>query len=201
MKIDPRIAVLAVTVVTTTRAAAADVGPMGSGWYAAIGGGPALASFAPAGDAGVPEHLVTSATQMAVEIGYGIGRPTLRVDVALRLQELHLDVAGRYTSTTEDNAFRAGYDYLAPLLVASIATRSSSPVQIVGGLSLGTATYVSTPQGGPVSVRQIPVYGNLEAGITLRLADWLEGRAELSWLPPVSGLDVLAPQIGLRAGF
>lgn len=47
----------------------------------------------------------------------------------------------------------------------------------------------------------IPVFGTFESGMTFTLTEWLELRGGVSWVPPVENLNVLSPQLGLRAEF
>jgi hypothetical protein len=54
----------------------------------------------------------------------------------------------------------------------------------------------------PQARREVnPVFGTFEAGMAFTLTDWLELRGGVSWVPPVENLNVLAPQLGLRAEF
>jgi hypothetical protein len=176
--------------------------PPGSGIYAELNAGPVFATFLPIDPGGTDsEHLVTGASQLNFGAGYGWELPRLRLDVGVRVQHVHMAIAGNYSLETRDDDFRANYDYIAPALSASVTTRRASRVNLFAGLSLGTATFVSDKQGKPLKARQTPVFGSFEAGLVLQLTDWLDARGSILWVPPVTNLNVLAPQLGLRTRF
>jgi hypothetical protein len=198
-----RIVIAGTWLVLCPRAALAEAPPpSNSGLYVDINTGPAYATFLPIDSGGTDnEHLVTSGRQLGLGFGYGWEFSRARVDLGLRDQHLHLAVSGRYSLEVREDDFRANYDYLAPCVSASVATRLASRVNGFAGLMLGTATFFSDRQGRDLNVRQLPVFGAFEGGILIQLSDALEARAGLSWVPPVQKLNVLTPQAGLRARF
>src|SRR5262249_16942729 len=118
-----------------------------------------------------------------------------------RIQHLHLLVTGNYNLDYRDDAYRANYDYVAPLVGANVASQTASRVNAFVGFGVGTAMLFSDRQGKEFHYHQIPFYGSFEGGLLLRLTEGLEARVALSWVPPVDNLNVLTPQIGLRAQF
>jgi hypothetical protein len=167
--------------------------------YAELRGGPAFANYLPAdGGGGIPEHLVTSARQFQIGGGRGWELGAVRLDAGIRLLFLELHVAGRYSADERDDAFRASYSYLAPALTANVTTRFASRLNGFAGLSFGTAVFVSDKQGQPLRVRAGALFGMLEGGFALTIADWLEARAGIGWVPPVRDLNVVMPTLGVR---
>lgn len=184
---------LALVVLSSTASAA-------PGFFAQLGGGPAFATFYPVDEGGtVSEHLATGGSQLAIGVGHGWELGWLRLDLGLQLQHTHLSVAGRYDAEHHDDAFRAGYGYLAPELTLRASTRTGARVNPYLGLSLGTAFFLSDRQGQPLRTELIPVYGTFEGGLLFQLTDAFALSAGLAFVPPVEKLAVFAPQLGLRA--
>jgi hypothetical protein len=121
--------------------------------------------------------------------------------VGARVLHLRLAVEGRYDEEIRDSDFRASYDYLSPVVAASITPRWSLHLNPYAGLTLGTAMLVSDRKGQRARVEHIPVFGTFEAGMAFTLATWLELRGGLSWVPPVANLNVLSPQLALDGAF
>ncbi|AKU97298.1 hypothetical protein AKJ09_03962 [Labilithrix luteola] len=172
-----------------------------SGWFADVSAGPAFATYGAIDDAGISEHLATGGSAVALGAGYGFDLLPFRLDLGVRVQHYRFGVRGSYNAEKRDDSFRATYDYVFPTLTATITTKLRSRVNVLGGVSLGTATFISDPQGGSVHARQLPVYGTFEAGLELTATEWLAVRAVVAWLPPFEALNVVSPTLGLRARF
>jgi hypothetical protein len=175
--------------------------PPTSAWFAEATAGPAFATFGPVGGATENEHLVTSGSSVALGVGYGIERPWFRLDLGLRLQHIRLGLRGRFDLTHREPDFQATYDYVFPTVSATITTKLRSRVNFFGGLSLGTATFISDKLGAKASVSQIPIFGTFEGGLQLSVLDWLDVRPAISWLPPFEALNVVSTVLGVRARF
>jgi hypothetical protein len=170
-----------------------------SAFFLEVSAGPAYSRYRPVDSASdIPEHRVVEASLYGVGSGYGIELGGGRLDLGVRVSHLHLDVAGSYDLDRNDDGFRANYEFIAPAAVGRFETRFASRVDLYAGLTLGTAVLLSDRQGAAPHSELIPIFGALEAGFTLRVTDWLDGRAGVSWLPPVDQLRMLSPQLGLR---
>ena len=169
--------------------------------YAEIAAGPAFANFLPLETGEDAEHLVTHGHQTSFGAGFALGGDAFRVNVGARILHIRLAIEGRYDEETRDDEFSANYDYLGPVIAVNVTPRWSRHVNPYVGLTLGTAMLVSDRKGRRARFEHIPVFGTFEAGMAFTLTDWLELRAGVSWVPPVENLNVLAPQLGLRAEF
>lgn len=192
--------VASVLAFTLSARASADA-PSGTGGYAEALAGPAFATYFPI-DPGAPnEHFTTGGTQLTAGIGHGWRFGAIRFDLGFRLQYQTLTVSGRYDADTTNDAFRAHYTFVAPLVHAGLTTQLASRVNAAFGISLGTATFFSERQGARVGVEQIPFYGNLELGMAFTLTDWIDATALVVWQPPLGGPNVIAPELGARVRF
>lgn len=185
--------------VFTTKAADGDDG--GLVGYGEIASGPAFANFLPVESGEDAEHLVTDGHQTSFGAGFSFGLGPFRANVGARLLHIRLAVEGRYSEEIREDDFLATYDYLGPVVAANIAPRWSPHVNPYLGLTLGTAMFISDRKGRRARFEHIPMFGTFEAGMAFTLTEWLELRAGVSWVPPVENLNVLAPQLGLRAEF
>jgi hypothetical protein len=168
--------------------------------YVDVDAGPAFATYLQIdANAGAQEHLSRAGQLIDLGVGYGFELCWGRIDLGFRGRVLHLYVTGRYDVDVRDDAFAANYDFLSPAIATSIASSFEAPVDLFGGITLGTATLISDRQGAEIEARQIPVFGTFDAGLLFELTAWLELRATIAWIPPVDTLNVLAPQLGLRA--
>jgi len=195
----PRVPALAAVVLAAAPAAAAegDDRPPSS-WFVEASGGPAFASYGSVDAAGLSEHRASGGSAVGVGGGYGIELRPLRVDLGLRVSHLRFSIAGRYDATHREDGFRATYDYVFPTVTATFTTRLRSRVDLFGGLSLGSATFVSDIQGASIEARQLPVFGTFEGGIELAVAPWLAVRPTIAWVPPFEALNVVAATVGVR---
>lgn len=169
-----------------------------SGGYVHATGGPAFPTFFPIDDSGLTEHLALNATQYAVGVGHGFALGPLRLDAGLRALHLHTEIQGSYSATEDGDAYHANYDYLALLAEVDLASHWASRVNGFAGFSLGTARLFSDRQGETLHNHQLPVYGTFEGGLLVRLDDWIDALALLSWVPPFGKVSVFSPQVGLR---
>jgi hypothetical protein len=196
------VAFIALAVLTRASDASADDRPATSGFYADLGAGPAFATYRPIDSQGtVPEHLVSTGSQLTIGAGHGFDAGPLRIDVGLRLHHLRLAAFGSYSIDERDDEFRANYDFVAPMASGSLATRFGTRVNGFVGLTLGVAALFTDPKGRTRNTELIPIYGTFEGGLLVRLTEGLDARAGLSWTPPVDQIHVLSPQLGLRARF
>jgi hypothetical protein len=176
--------------------------PATAGFYADLAAGPAFATYRPIDAEGtIPEHLVSTGSQLAVGAGHGFDAGPLRIDVGLRVHHLRLAAFGSYSIDERDDGFRANYDFVAPMASGSIATRFGPRVNGFAGLTLGVAVLFTDPKGRTRNTELIPIYGTFEGGLLVKLTDGLDARAGLSWTPPVDQIHVLSPHLGLRARF
>lgn len=169
--------------------------------YAEIASGPAFANFLPLEDGEDAEHLVTGGHQTSFGAGFSFGSEAFRVNVGARLLHIRLSIEGRYDADLREDDFLASYDYLGPVLAANVTPRWSAQVNPYVGFTLGTAMLVSDRKGRGARFEHIPVFGTFEGGLAFTLTHWLELRGGVSWVPPVENLNVLSPQLGLRAEF
>lgn len=169
--------------------------------FAEVAAGPAFANFLPLEDGEDAEHLVTSGHQVSAGVGFGFHGESFRLDFGARILHIRLAIDGRYDGDIRDDEFLANYDYLGPMLSANVTPRWSPRVNPYVGLMLGTAMLVSDRKGRGVRFEHIPIFGTFEGGLAFTLTDYLELRAGVSWVPPVENLNVLSPQLGLRAEF
>jgi hypothetical protein len=183
---------------TTAVSAAADDTWVG---FAEVAAGPAFANFLALDEGQDAEHLVTGGHQTSVGVGFGFYGESFRLDFGARILHIRLAIDGRYDGDIRDDEFLANYDYLGPMLSASITPRWSPRVNPFVGLMVGTAMLVSDRKGRGVRFEHIPIFGTFEGGLAFTLTDYLELRAGVSWVPPVENLNVLSPQLGLRAEF
>jgi hypothetical protein len=189
---------LSFLVCTTKAAEADDDGLVG---YGEIASGPVFANFLPLESGEDAEHLVTGGHQTSFGAGFSFGVGAFRVNVGARVLHIRLAVEGRYDEEVREDEFLASYDYLGPVVAANVTPRWSPHVNPYLGLTLGTAMLVSDRKGRRARFEHIPVFGTFEAGMAFTLTEWLELRGGVSWVPPVENLNVLAPQLGLRAEF
>lgn len=169
--------------------------------YGEIASGPAFANFLPLETGEDAEHLATDGHQTSFGAGFSFGTRAFRVDVGARVLHIRLAVEGRYDEEIREDEFSANYDYLGPVIAANVTPRWSRHVNPYLGLTLGTAMLVSDRKGRRARFEHIPVFGTFESGMTFTLTEWLELRGGVSWVPPVENLNVLSPQLGLRAEF
>ncbi len=185
---------------TAQKSSAASTSNDGSGPFVEVSAGRAFARFLPLEDADTDaEHFAVSGHQVSLGFGYGYDLGAARLDLGGRFQYLRLSVSGNYSLDYRDDAYRANYDYVAPLLTASIASDWESRVNLAAGLGLGSAMLYSDRKGKPFRGHLLPVYGSFEAGVLFRVAEDLGLRAGISFVPPVDNLYVLTAQLALRA--
>ncbi|MBK7862567.1 MAG: hypothetical protein IPJ65_28960 [Archangiaceae bacterium] len=169
-----------------------------SGFFVQASSGPAFATFFPVDALGVAEHFARNGVQSMAGLGYGFDAGPLRLELGLRLQHLHEQVEGSYSIDEATPSYVANYDYAAALLDLSLTTRFESRVNPYLALTVGSALLFSDRMGQPLRNHPLPIYGSLDAGLLLRLVDGVEARVGVSWVPPLGGVSVLAPQFGLR---
>jgi hypothetical protein len=169
-----------------------------SGAYLEASAGAPVAHFLPLDSATEAEHLVTSAGYQSAAGGYGFVWSRLRLDVGLRISRLRLDVRGSYSETRRDDAFTAGYEYIGFLGEASVSSRFGGRVDPTLGVSLGPAAFISDRLGGQTSLQWIRFYGSFSGGVWVHATQWLDVRAGVQWIPPVSNLNVVIPELALR---
>jgi hypothetical protein len=170
--------------------------------YVHLNAGPSYATYFPIDDDGVDaEHLATDGRQISVAVGHGFDLGRVRLDAGVRGQHLHVEIHGRYSLEERDDDYHANYDYLALLAEGSIASEMASRINGYAGFALGTAVHFSDRQGGELGSQVLPIYGTFEGGLLVRLDEWVEANAGVSWVPPVAKVSVISPQLGVRMAF
>jgi hypothetical protein len=170
--------------------------------YVHVNAGPSYATYFPIDDDGVDaEHLATAGRQISVAVGHGFDLGRVRLDAGVRGQHLHVEIHGRYSLDERDDDYHANYDYLALLAEGSVASEMASRLNGYAGFAFGTARHFSDTKGGPLSSHALPVYGTFEGGLLVRLDEWVEANAGVSWVPPVAKVSVISPQLGVRMAF
>jgi hypothetical protein len=173
-----------------------------AGAYVHLNAGPSYATYFPIDDDGVDaEHLATDGRQISFAVGHGFELGGLRLDAGVRAQHLRLEIHGAYSLDEREDDYHANYDYLALLAECSAASQWASRLNGYAGFALGTARHFADRKGEPLSNHQLPVYGTFEGGLLVRLDDWVEANAGVSWVPPVAKVSVISPQLGARMQF